>query len=762
MRFRRDFFCYVLFFSLISIAYAAFASEREINSAVQAINDGFLRQAKSILDKIVKNPSGTTLERAVAYKHLGTVLFRMGNDYRPAFDESANLFETELESNPSSEAKKQYGFMLYQKANCLLSDCENKLAQAKLQVIQVIPFQYIKDYLHPAAESLRKAKDFYPKKQLGDILLLEVDLIHSEFHIWYACHQIDSAQRACERAITAANNALTQKTILPDVRKKLLLHKAQLLMEVSSKKSPKQNLIRSLLKDALDIKSGNAELDLSVFAFYAKFILDSGSVDYKKLENELHNALDQIEQLRTTNLKDMDFTAKKNYFSTRTGLYEILMMLYAKQNRPFDMLLSINQVRSRAIQDEIGINKISTQKQLQEILKENQGMLVAYFVGCDHIWTIQFTSDSANIFHSKHDGQELTKMCWAVIKTYTNSKFVNSCIQAFFRYPTSPREQVIRIFQELYFDVPRGFDMSHILYEELFKASHLLFSKKRLKHLYIIPHNILNYLPFSALVVKTDKNNIFNSRYVADDAIPITYLPSVNGLSEHIVQTKKERSLILARNDYSYPAQYHDNSKDPDDPNAPLIQLENAIEEGESIAKILKTSENHFLKEKEASEYNLIRVSSACCSVVHIASHAHLFSANPLESYVVLAAGHGEDGKVKVRELLSRYKGKIKTNLLVLSACNSNRGEDNLLPGDDIAALSNAFLVAGVKNVIATQWNADDSAFKDIMKQFYQNLSSGLANDEAMARALKKFFSQKLHLRYPIFWGNIVLTGGLQ
>ena len=149
--------------------------------------------------------------------------------------------------------------------------------------------------------------------------------------------------------------------------------------------------------------------------------------------------------------------------------------------------------------------------------------------------------------------------------------------------------------------------------------------------------------------------------------------------------------------------------------------------------------------------------------VVHIASHAHLNQLSPLESYVVLAAGHGEDGKVKASELLSRYQGKIHADLLVLSACDTNRGEQKLLPGDDIAALSNAFLVAGAKNVIATQWPASDTSFPKIMEYYYRGLTEGDKFDISLAKALKQFLMQDQTLmRYPIFWGNIVLTGEKQ
>ena len=193
------------------------------------------------------------------------------------------------------------------------------------------------------------------------------------------------------------------------------------------------------------------------------------------------------------------------------------------------------------------------------------------------------------------------------------------------------------------------------------------------------------------------------------------------------------------------------------------LNLPGTAGEGLTVAKLLKTGTDDLLQEKQASEFNLIKKTEVPRFVVHIASHAHLNQISPLESYVVLAAGHGEDGKVKASELLSRYQGKIHANLLVLSACDTNRGEQKLLPGDDIAALSNAFLVAGVKNVIATEWIASDTTFPKIMELFYKGFLAGNSFDTALANALQQFLTQNQGvLRYPLFWGNIVLTGGKQ
>ena len=147
-------------------------------------------------------------------------------------------------------------------------------------------------------------------------------------------------------------------------------------------------------------------------------------------------------------------------------------------------------------------------------------------------------------------------------------------------------------------------------------------------------------------------------------------------------------------------------------------------------------------------------------SIVHIASHAHLDRNSPLDSYVVLAASKTEDGKVKVRELLTRYQGRMQVGLLVLSACDTNRGETSIQPGDDIAALSNAFMVAGADNVIATQWPASDSSFPRIMALFYDKLCQGEPLDTALSQAQKTFLGQNHGaMRFPIFWANIVLNG---
>lgn len=727
-----------------------FAEAGTLTEGIHFTNSGQLQKAKGIFVSVINSKENRVLEKAIAYKNLGTVKFRLGEPFQQEFEVAEKIFITELQNNESAELRKQYGYMLYQKANCLLSACENQLAQAKMQGIESIPFRYINDYISPATKVLSTAKSYYPSEQKSDIQLLEIELAVVESHVWGACGQIEAANRAVSKALELANKVLNADKIAPDTKKKLLLRKAELLLIDNSATQGIEDKAEKLLMDAQEIQSGNTELDLSVLTFYAKFILkykNASLLDYATLEKTIRNATEKLEMLRIANLETMDFIAKKNYFATRTELYEVLMMLYAKQNKPFDMLMTMNQIRSRAIQDFTTKDKISSQEQLQAVLAENKGMLLAYYVGVEHVWCVSFTHRKTSISQTKRSGQEIAAICWNVLQVYSDVRHP----QAYVRYGSQ------------YKILPEAFRLSNILYLELFEKYYQTFMQSKLEHLYVMPSNVLNYLPLSTLVEKIDESDIFKSRFVADNAVPLSYLVSVNNLANKQIPNKNGNALIFARGDYSYPAHYNNDPTNPDNPMAQPLNLPEVAGEGLKVSKLLKAVPEDLLREKEASEYNLIQKTQSPRSVVHVASHAHLNNLSPLNSYLVLAAGHGEDGKVKVSELLSRYRMKIHADLLVLSACDTNRGEMKLLPGDDIAALSNAFLVAGAKNVIATEWPASDTSFPQIMELFYNRVSAGEKYDAALAYALKQYLSQdQVLMRYPIFWGNVVLTGEKQ
>ncbi|MEU7904960.1 CHAT domain-containing protein [Actinoplanes sp. NPDC049118] len=112
--------------------------------------------------------------------------------------------------------------------------------------------------------------------------------------------------------------------------------------------------------------------------------------------------------------------------------------------------------------------------------------------------------------------------------------------------------------------------------------------------------------------------------------------------------------------------------------------------------------------------------------VAHIAAHALFSPGSPLDSGIVLA-----DGVLTAREILAE---SITLDLLVLSGCETGVAES--LGGYEFAGLSQAFLQAGVRCLVASLWRVDDPATAALMTSFYGDWRAGLDLDRCLARAV--------------------------
>lgn len=737
-RFLTAAFC---FSALTQTALFAGGEDASIKSGVRELNAGRLTAAKAIFQAISTN--STPLESAIAHKHLGTVRFRLGEkSYRADFEAAEKL----LQGLPD-HGGTEYGKVLYQKANCILSDFENVLVEKRIQGVPAIPFSLIRDYVHPASKAIDKAAEHYPKDEIYDIDLIRIDMALAEARLWLISKQGQTACGAYRKAFAIASEDKAKKGVPPDALKKILLRYATVLLECSKdelKSWKVEEDALTLLRRADKIESGNSELDYAIRAFYLRQVLHSP--DFKPTDESFRKEImalsDAIEQLNLGSAADLDYVGLKSYFSMRTAAYEVLMEYYAARNMPFEMLLAMNKMRSRALQSTLGSNAGNlSESQLKEGLKRDNSLLVSFFVGADAVWMVGFSQKGGEILRSNKSGREIVALSQKVVQTFSSATRL-------FMYRRSGAKAV-----------PEAYAHSHELYKELFLKWHDKFKAESAGKIILMPNHYLNYLPFSALVTELDSENVFHSRYVAHEGIPICYMPALPDYGNaNSVAHDEKRSLVLARGDYTKPAYYYNNDvHDPDKPTGEPLPLPGAIKEGKEVASLLHASEEDVLLEDAASEFNLFKKTATPVGVVHIASHAHLVSSDPLASYVVLSAGEGEDGKVTVAELFNRYKSKLNANLLTLSACNTNRGEDNIRPGDDIAALSSAFLVAGAKSVIATQWPASDEAFPQIMTSFYTNYISGKKTEDALAEGVKSYLAENRDsVRiFPLFWGNV-------
>jgi len=224
------------------------------------------------------------------------------------------------------------------------------------------------------------------------------------------------------------------------------------------------------------------------------------------------------------------------------------------------------------------------------------------------------------------------------------------------------------------------------------------------KELIIVPHDVLHYLPFQALLSPQGK-------YLIED-YPISYLSSSS-----LLQFTQEKSRAMGERVLAF------GNPDLGDPGKHLEFAE--VEVGE-IKNIYPRSE--VFVEKEATEERS-KVLSPTYDIVHFATHADLKENDPLSSAILLAKDDREDGRLEAREIFGMH---LKASLVVLSGCDTGLGK--LSTGDELVGLTRAFIYAGTPSVMASLWKIDDSSTAQLMASFYKNLKT-MIKIEALRQA---------------------------
>ena len=265
---------------------------------------------------------------------------------------------------------------------------------------------------------------------------------------------------------------------------------------------------------------------------------------------------------------------------------------------------------------------------------------------------------------------------------------------------------------------------------EPIEAAGLLRGKRALV---IAPHADLHYLPFAALRRSGSATPFLVERYV------VTTVPSAS-----VWLRLRERG-------------------DPE-PGAGVLALAPRVDvlpgsrvEVASIARVYG-SRTRVLVGPRATKRALRSVASGQ-DIIHFATYGVLNKHNPLFSFVELAPGAGEDGRLEVHEVFGL---DLHARLVVLSACQTALGAGALADvpaGDDWVGLVEGFLYAGAANVMATLWPVEDRATAGLMERFYTELAAGRPEADALAAA------QRMSLRNsatadPFYWAGFTLSGG--
>ena len=245
----------------------------------------------------------------------------------------------------------------------------------------------------------------------------------------------------------------------------------------------------------------------------------------------------------------------------------------------------------------------------------------------------------------------------------------------------------------------------------------------------IVPHGPLALVPFAALEDGTGAPLI--------DRHTLAYVPSL-AVSSFLARPGGARgtdALIVA---------------DPPPPAAArLPRLPASREEGQRVAKHLQQMNATVLAGDAATE-SVVKKRSASARILHFATHGVVSESAPLTSSLLLAPGNGEDGFLRVDEVLWL---DLQADLVVLSGCSTGSGK---LSGDGILGLSRAFLFAGTPSLVVTQWDIADAPTMVLMDRFYAALRRG----GSKARALREAqLATRAEFPHPAYWASFLLIG---
>ncbi|HSF18097.1 MAG TPA: CHAT domain-containing protein [Vicinamibacteria bacterium] len=146
--------------------------------------------------------------------------------------------------------------------------------------------------------------------------------------------------------------------------------------------------------------------------------------------------------------------------------------------------------------------------------------------------------------------------------------------------------------------------------------------------------------------------------------------------------------------------------------------------------------------------------------IVHFASHGVSNIDRPAMSGIILSLfderGQPQNGFLSLRDI---YDLKLSADLVVLSACSTALGQQIL--GEGIVGIVTAFLYAGAERVVATLWEVDDEATRELMSHFYQEMFQAQRSPSAALRQAQ-LSMRDTEWDAPFFWAAFVLQGDWQ
>lgn len=392
---------------------------------------------------------------------------------------------------------------------------------------------------------------------------------------------------------------------------------------------------------------------------------------------------------------------------------------------------------------------VSVRDLQKDVLKKGETLL-SYFISEEKSYAFIITKNTFNVIPLKVKGNELKglvdRYLPAIKENNTNSmkRFGNLLYEKLF----TPLEKYLDKDNDIII-VPMG-ELETIPFESL-----VVDRKKQGRPAYLLEKYRLKYVQGATLL------SILRKYYTRDNTSKsfIGFGDPVYDY-ENFTQNKPEQGSITrsSEEENSIENEIKEIHRDRYARGGGIMnRLPHSGEEVQTIARLFEKEslKNVIHLREQATEENAKGANMKDFDYIHFSCHSLLN--DDFQSLVLSQLPPDkskEDGYFTLNEIMNcDYNAK----LVVLSACETGKGK--MYRGEGLTGLTRAVMYAGTPAVVASLWKVDDTATKELMVHFYQNmLEKNMDKVEALRQAKLQLLKTETYSS-PYFWSAFVMYG---
>ncbi|MBC6992692.1 CHAT domain-containing protein [Neolewinella lacunae] len=183
------------------------------------------------------------------------------------------------------------------------------------------------------------------------------------------------------------------------------------------------------------------------------------------------------------------------------------------------------------------------------------------------------------------------------------------------------------------------------------------------------------------------------------------------------------------------------------------FQLPPLLYNAEEVTTLQSIGPGRFYLANRATLRNFLRHADRH-SIIHLATHAISSEVDGLASRVYLLDDAGQPVSLYAADIGNQT---LNADLVTLSACETGAGSQHVVEGT--VGLTKAFIAAGARGVVASNWAVDDRATAELMETFYRAIDAGQSPPAALRTARRTYLARHPEA-HPSRWAAFESYGG--